>query len=52
MKPMKFGIGQPMRRVEDERFITGAGRYTADVMPAGSSRRHVPAFAARAMRAS
>ncbi|MDE2361604.1 MAG: xanthine dehydrogenase family protein molybdopterin-binding subunit [Hyphomicrobiales bacterium] len=35
MKPMKFGIGQPIRRVEDQRFITGAGRYSADVMPAG-----------------
>ena len=35
MKPMKFGIGQPVRRVEDQRFVTGAGRYTADVMPDG-----------------
>jgi aerobic carbon-monoxide dehydrogenase large subunit len=35
MKPMKFGIGQPVRRVEDQRFLTGAGRYTADVMPEG-----------------
>jgi carbon-monoxide dehydrogenase large subunit len=33
MKPMKFGMGQPMRRVEDQRFITGAGRYTADILP-------------------
>ncbi|MFO1116431.1 MAG: xanthine dehydrogenase family protein molybdopterin-binding subunit [Beijerinckiaceae bacterium] len=35
MKPTKFGIGQPVRRVEDQRFVTGAGRYSADVMPAG-----------------
>jgi carbon-monoxide dehydrogenase large subunit len=35
MKPMKFGIGQPVRRVEDQRFVTGAGRYSADVMPDG-----------------
>ncbi len=35
MKPMKFGIGQPVRRVEDHRFVTGAGRYSADVMPDG-----------------
>jgi len=24
---MKFGIGQPMRRHEDLRLITGRGRY-------------------------
>lgn len=35
MKPMKFGVGQPVRRVEDEKFITGAGRYTADISPEG-----------------
>ena len=35
MQPKKFGVGQPVRRVEDQRFITGAGRYTADVMPQG-----------------
>ena len=29
---MKFGIGQPMRRHEDLRFITGRGRYTDDVI--------------------
>lgn len=28
---MKFGVGQPFRRVEDLRFITGTGRYTDDV---------------------
>ena len=27
----KFGIGQPVRRVEDQRFITGKGRYVDDV---------------------
>ena len=27
----KFGIGQPVRRVEDPRLITGAGRYTDDI---------------------
>ena len=27
----KFGIGQPVRRVEDQRFITGEGRYTDDI---------------------
>ncbi|MSQ73081.1 MAG: xanthine dehydrogenase family protein molybdopterin-binding subunit [Betaproteobacteria bacterium] len=27
----RFGIGQPVRRVEDERFLTGRGRYLADI---------------------
>jgi aerobic carbon-monoxide dehydrogenase large subunit len=27
----RFGIGQPVRRVEDVRFITGAGRYVDDM---------------------
>jgi aerobic carbon-monoxide dehydrogenase large subunit len=34
MAPMqsKFGIGQPVRRVEDKRFITGKGRYVDDIV--------------------
>ena len=28
----KFGIGQPVRRVEDRRFITGRGRYVDDIV--------------------
>lgn len=28
---MKFGIGQPVRRTEDLRFVTGQGRYTDDM---------------------
>lgn len=27
----RFGAGQPMRRVEDQRFLTGTGRYTSDI---------------------
>src|SRR5262249_56129269 len=27
----KFGIGQAVRRVEDQRFLTGAGRYIDDL---------------------
>ena len=27
----KFGIGQPVRRVEDARLLAGAGRYTDDI---------------------
>src|SRR5215813_4099098 len=29
---MKFSIGQPMRRHEDLRLITGRGRYTDDII--------------------
>ena len=28
---IKFGIGQPVSRFEDARFITGRGRYVADI---------------------
>ena len=31
------GIGQPVRRVEDYRFITGAGQYTDDIDRPGQS---------------
>ena len=31
------GIGQPVRRVEDFRFITGAGQYTADINRPGQT---------------
>lgn len=27
----KFGIGQPVRRVEDQRLVVGRGRYTDDI---------------------
>jgi carbon-monoxide dehydrogenase large subunit len=27
----KFGMGQPVKRLEDHKFITGAGRYTDDI---------------------
>lgn len=27
----KFGIGQPVGRVEDRRFLTGHGRYVDDI---------------------
>ncbi|MEC9346671.1 MAG: xanthine dehydrogenase family protein molybdopterin-binding subunit [Pseudomonadota bacterium] len=32
---MKFGIGQSVRRVEDQRFTTGHGRYLDDIAPEG-----------------
>jgi carbon-monoxide dehydrogenase large subunit len=28
---LRFGIGQPVRRVEDRRFLTGRGRYVDDL---------------------
>ncbi len=31
----KFGIGQPVRRVEDQRFLTGKGRYVDDIVLPG-----------------
>jgi aerobic carbon-monoxide dehydrogenase large subunit len=34
---MKFGIGQPVRRKEDIRFITGRGRYTDDIALPGQA---------------
>ena len=27
----RFGIGQPVRRVEDQRFLTGRARYVDDI---------------------
>ncbi|MDP3319290.1 MAG: xanthine dehydrogenase family protein molybdopterin-binding subunit, partial [Bosea sp. (in: a-proteobacteria)] len=33
---MKFGFGQPVRRVEDQRLTTGAGRYTDDTAVEGA----------------
>jgi carbon-monoxide dehydrogenase large subunit len=32
----KFGKSQPITRVEDVRFLTGAGRYVDDVVPDGA----------------
>ncbi|MGF1502913.1 MAG: xanthine dehydrogenase family protein molybdopterin-binding subunit [Paracoccaceae bacterium] len=34
---MKFGIGQPVRRREDERFLRGAGCYVSDVVLEGQA---------------
>ena len=32
----KFGIGQSIRRVEDQRLLTGEGCYTDDIRPQGA----------------
>src|SRR6185312_1090570 len=34
---MKFGIGQPVPRTEDPRFLTGRGRYVADITRPGEA---------------
>jgi carbon-monoxide dehydrogenase large subunit len=35
MQPIKFGVGQAVRRLEDDALVRGAGRYVADHAPAG-----------------
>ena len=37
----KFGVGQPVRRLEDARFLTGTGRYTDDITLPGQAWGHV-----------
>lgn len=32
----KFGKSQPIKRLEDQRFLTGAGRYIDDIAPDGA----------------
>jgi carbon-monoxide dehydrogenase large subunit len=38
---MKFGIGQPVARKEDPRFLTGRGRYVDDIAPADAARAYM-----------
>src|ERR1700680_4998833 len=35
MQPIKFGVGEPVRRQEDDALLRGAGRYVADHAPPG-----------------
>ena len=35
MQPVKFGVGQPVRRQEDDALLRGAGHYVADYAPPG-----------------
>src|SRR5437879_10787955 len=37
----QFGIGQPVRRREDARFLTGAGQFTDDIDLPGQAYGHV-----------
>ena len=34
---MKFGVGQPVRRKEDDRFLRGTGRYVDDIVFPGQA---------------
>ena len=36
MTAMKFGVAQPVRRVEDHRLVRGAGNFTSDIAPEGA----------------
>ncbi|HOZ33861.1 MAG TPA: molybdopterin-dependent oxidoreductase, partial [Tabrizicola sp.] len=36
MEQLKFGLAQPLTRREDLRFLTGKGRYVADLVPQGA----------------
>ena len=37
----RFGIGQPVTRREDQRLLTGAGRYTDDINIPGQAYAHI-----------
>ena len=36
MRAMKFGVGQPVKRVEDVRLVSGQGAFTSDYAPDGA----------------
>ena len=38
---MKFGVGQPVRRFEDQTLITGKGRYTDDLQLENAAHAYV-----------
>src|SRR5690348_12718007 len=38
---MKFGVGQPVKRFEDQSLITGKGRYTDDIVLPNMAHAHV-----------
>ncbi len=41
MSMEKFGRSQPVTRIEDQRFLTGEGRYVDDIVPEGALVAHV-----------
>ena len=36
MRAMKFGVGQPVKRVEDVRLVSGQGAFASDYAPEGA----------------
>lgn len=38
---MKFGVGQAVTRIEDQRLLTGQGRYTDDLSVANTARAYI-----------
>ncbi len=47
MTVSKTGIGAPLARLEDGRFLTGRGNYTDDIARAKPALRALPALAPR-----
>ncbi|MEM9048060.1 MAG: xanthine dehydrogenase family protein molybdopterin-binding subunit [Pseudomonadota bacterium] len=37
----KFGLSQPVRRIEDARFLKGQGRYIDDIAPQGAAHLYI-----------
>ncbi|MYZ47777.1 xanthine dehydrogenase family protein molybdopterin-binding subunit [Propylenella binzhouense] len=52
LAPLKFGLGAPVRRLEDPALLRGSGRFTADVTPAGALHAYVLRSAAAHARIS
>ncbi len=50
--PLKFGMGAPVRRIEDPALVRGEGRFTADVAQAGALHCYVLRSAAGHARIS
>jgi aerobic carbon-monoxide dehydrogenase large subunit len=38
---LKFGVSQPVHRKEDQRFLTGHGRYIDDIAPDAAARLYI-----------
>ncbi len=47
----KFGLSQPMRRIEDPRLLVGGGRYTDDLTAHGDGAGHAVGFVLRSPHA-
>ena len=40
-RDIETGLGKPVHRVEDERMLTGMGRYVDDLLMPGTCHAHV-----------